>query len=161
MSVKLLMLQQKTNFIYLKVLATRGSKTFPYNHHPKPKENKGKKSEPKIKMDKCFPLVPCLSTTNVSGHLGKSDSLKQVIVGYRLSLQASSPIWASEASLARTRERCPLWLGRSLAHSRETRFTRPNRKACSQANTGSNRLKSSSLKILINSFTLYGNMICH
>ena len=36
------------------------------------------------------------------------------------SLRASSPIWASEASLARTRER-------------ETRFTRPNRRACSQA----------------------------
>ena len=36
------------------------------------------------------------------------------------SLRASSPIWASEASLAITR-------------SRETRFTRPNRRACSQA----------------------------
>ena len=33
----------------------------------------------------------------------------------RYSLRASSPIWASEASLARTR------------------FTRPNRRACSQA----------------------------
>ena len=42
------------------------------------------------------------------------------------SLRASSPIWASEASLARTL-RC------SLAHSRETRFIRPNRRACSQA----------------------------
>ena len=40
------------------------------------------------------------------------------------SLRASSPIWASEASLARTL-RC------SLAHSRETRFTRPNRRAYS------------------------------
>ena len=35
------------------------------------------------------------------------------------SLRARSPIWASEASLAR---------------SRETRLTRPNRRACSQAN---------------------------
>ena len=54
------------------------------------------------------------------------------------SLRASSPIWASEASLARTRERgapflCPSRLRRSLARSRETRFTRPNRRACSQA----------------------------
>ena len=47
------------------------------------------------------------------------------------SLRASSPIWASEASLARTR---PTRLRRSLARFRETRFTRPNRRACSQAN---------------------------
>ena len=40
----------------------------------------------------------------------------------RSSLRASSPIWASEASLRR-----------SLASSRETRFARPNRRACSQA----------------------------
>ena len=40
------------------------------------------------------------------------------------SLRASSPIWASEASLARTCER----------GSRETHFTRRNRRACSQAN---------------------------
>ena len=56
------------------------------------------------------------------------------------SLRASSPIWASEASLARTRERgapflCPSRLRRSLARSRETSFTRPNRRACSQAGT--------------------------
>ena len=38
------------------------------------------------------------------------------------SLRVRSPIWASEVSLARTRE-----------HSRETCFTRPNRRACSQA----------------------------
>ena len=44
-----------------------------------------------------------------------------------ISLRASSPIWASEASLARTR------LGRSLGRFRATRFTRPNRRACSQA----------------------------
>ena len=62
MSVKLLMLQQKTNFIYLKVLATRGSKTFSYKHHPKPRENKGKKSEPKIKMDQVF--SPCSMLVN-------------------------------------------------------------------------------------------------
>ena len=51
------------------------------------------------------------------------------------SLRASSPIWASEAS---KRERaaeslCPSRLHRSLARSRETRFARPNRRACSQA----------------------------
>ena len=70
------------------------------------------------------------------------------------SLRASSPIWASETSLARTREghvfyvlrsfrggNENLWeivasspfLGPSLARSREARFARPNRRACSQA----------------------------
>ena len=43
------------------------------------------------------------------------------------SLRASSPIWVSETSLARTR-------GPSLAHSREVHFACPNRRACSQAN---------------------------
>ena len=64
------------------------------------------------------------------------------------SLRASSPIWASEASLARTRERgaarspflCPSRLRRSLARSRETRLTRPNRRACSQATSWPERL---------------------
>ena len=54
------------------------------------------------------------------------------------SLRASSPVWASEAGLARTRERGadPLPI---LARSRETRFARPNRRACSQAiNTANN-----------------------
>ena len=46
------------------------------------------------------------------------------------SLRASSPIWASEASLARTRELGASPLARAF---RETRFTRPNRRACSQA----------------------------
>ena len=41
------------------------------------------------------------------------------------SLRASSPIWASKASLARTRARG--------ARSRETHFARPNRRACPQA----------------------------
>ena len=54
MSMKLLMRQQKTNFIYLKALATRGSETFSYKHHPKTEENEGKKLEPKIKMDQVF-----------------------------------------------------------------------------------------------------------
>ena len=58
------------------------------------------------------------------------------------SLRESSPIWASEASFARTkrasRERasegfCPSRRRLSLARSHETRFTRPNRRACSQA----------------------------
>ena len=44
------------------------------------------------------------------------------------SLRASSPIWAGEASLART-------LRRSLARSSEISFTRPKRRACSQAGT--------------------------
>ena len=46
----------------------------------------------------------------------------------RLSLRASSPIWANKASLARTGERgaegpCPSRLCRSLARSREARFS--------------------------------------
>ena len=61
------------------------------------------------------------------------------------SLRASSPIWASEASLARTCERVALWasgeaargrgkaLGASLARSREAHFANPNWRACSQA----------------------------
>ena len=47
------------------------------------------------------------------------------------SPRASSPIWASEASLVRGRG--PSRLRRPLARSRETRFTRPNRRACAQA----------------------------
>ena len=42
------------------------------------------------------------------------------------SLRASSPIWASEASLARTRERA----------AKRGSFAYPNRRACSQANIG-------------------------
>ena len=49
------------------------------------------------------------------------------------SLRASSPIWASEASLARTRERAAKKRGQRKARSREARFVRPNRRACSQA----------------------------
>ena len=50
------------------------------------------------------------------------------------SMWASSPIWASEASLARIRE----WVAKPrgaplLARSREARFAHPNRRACSQA----------------------------
>ena len=45
------------------------------------------------------------------------------------SLRASSPIWASQSSLARTRERGAWRLGRLLARFRETRFTRPNRRS--------------------------------
>ena len=56
-----------------------------------------------------------------------------------VSLRASSPIWTSEVSLARKRERAAKPQGaeerlcRSLMHSCETRFARPNRRACSQA----------------------------
>ena len=57
------------------------------------------------------------------------------------SLPASSPIRASEASLARTREGAAKprgaeersFLGPSLARSREARSARLNRRACSQA----------------------------
>ena len=45
------------------------------------------------------------------------------------SLRASSPIWASETSLARVRERA----AKRLARSREVRLACPNRRACSQA----------------------------
>ena len=60
----------------------------------------------------------------------------------KVSLRASSPIWASDPSLARTRERAAKprgaeesspFLGPSLARSWEARFARPNRRACSQA----------------------------
>jgi len=52
-----------------------------------------------------------------------------------ISLRASCPIWVSEVSLARTRERgaenspflCPSRLRRSLSRSPETRFTRPKK----------------------------------
>ena len=49
----------------------------------------------------------------------------ELLGSVKLSLRASSP---SQASLARTRER-----GAEERRSRETRFTRPNRRACSQA----------------------------
>ena len=45
------------------------------------------------------------------------------------SLRASSPIWASEASLERTRELGASRIGRSLARFRETRFTSPRSQA--------------------------------
>ena len=40
------------------------------------------------------------------------------------SLRASSPIWASETSLVRTRERAAEFFGPSLTRSREARFAR-------------------------------------
>ena len=50
------------------------------------------------------------------------------------SMWASSPIWASEASLARMRERVAKPRGAPLlARSREARFAHPNRRTCSQA----------------------------
>ena len=50
------------------------------------------------------------------------------------SLRAISPIWASEASLARTRKRAAKpFLCPSLARSREAHFASPNRRACWQA----------------------------
>ena len=61
------------------------------------------------------------------------------------SLRASSPIWviwASEASLARTRERAakPRGAEPSLARSGEARLARLNRRACSQASSQANHL---------------------
>ena len=50
------------------------------------------------------------------------------------SLRASSPIWASEASLARTCERAAKPRG-AFARSREAHFACPNRRACSQGRT--------------------------
>ena len=55
---------------------------------------------------------------------------------FQSSLRASSPIWESEASLARTRERAAkpfAFLRPSLARSREARFGSPKQGACSQA----------------------------
>ena len=67
--------------------------------------------------------------------LWHQESSKKLICfrrSYDHSLRASSPIWASEPSLARTRERgaeekpfpCSSQLRRLLARSREIRFTR-------------------------------------
>ena len=51
-----------------------------------------------------------------------------------VSLRASFPIWASEASLARTRERAAKPRGTGAPRSRVlARLARPNRRACSQA----------------------------
>ena len=63
---------------------------------------------------------------------------------FTISLRARPPIWASEASLARTRER-PSRLRRSPARSRETSFTRPNRRACSQAISRSRQVMFSTI----------------
>ena len=56
-----------------------------------------------------------------------------------ISLRASSPIWASEASLARTRERGaerPLPLAAlPLARSRETQIGEPARRLCMYLNS--------------------------
>ena len=50
------------------------------------------------------------------------------------SMRASSPIWPSEASLARTREQVAKpQEAPSLARSREARFAHPDSRACSQA----------------------------
>ena len=90
-------------------------------------------------------LISRLIRKNIYGRLrchegDDEENIKKArnCVRVKNSLRASSPIWASEASLARTRERgapflCPSRLRRSLARSRETRFTRPNRRARSQA----------------------------
>ena len=68
------------------------------------------------------------------GFSTKSAQIKSWKFKWANSLRASSPIWASEASLARTRERgAEGGLRRSLTRSRETRSIRPNRRACSQA----------------------------
>ena len=58
------------------------------------------------------------------------------------SLRASSPIWASDTRLARTRKRAAKLRGAGQASSREARFACPNRRACSQAN----RIMSTELK---------------
>ena len=55
--------------------------------------------------------------------------------GKKPSRRASSPIWASKASLARTHERAAKSLGPSLVRSRETR---PNRRAFTQARKSQN-----------------------
>ena len=76
------------------------------------------------------------------------------------SLRASSAVWASEASLARTHERGPILchsrLRRSLTRSRETCFARPNRRACSQAiNTANNSHQSNKLKTKNHSVSVF------
>ena len=59
---------------------------------------------------------------------------KRLLRRRNYSLRASYPVWVSEASLARTRERAAKPRGSPLARSRKAHFARPNRRACSQAN---------------------------
>ena len=62
---------------------------------------------------------------------------KRLLRRRNYSLRASYPVWVSEASLARTRERAAKPRGSPLARSRKAHFARPNRRACSQANATS------------------------
>ena len=85
-------------------------------------------------------IKPVVASRNVGCFLRlfKIDTSLQNIRRVGSSLQASSSIWASETSLARTRERAAKPRGAeerspSLARSREARFACPNRRACSQA----------------------------
>ena len=71
-------------------------------------------------LNSCF----CLKTPSVSKRCLVWSHWYYNSFFILMRLRASSPIWANEASRAR---------GRSLARSRETRFARPNRRACSQA----------------------------
>ena len=57
------------------------------------------------------------------------------ILAFLASLRASSPIWASKTSLARTREQVAKPRGAGKG-AREARFAWPNRRACSQASVG-------------------------
>ena len=56
-----------------------------------------------------------------------------------LSCLSSSEKLACEQALLFGQAKCPSWLRRSLARSRETRFTHPNRRACSQASEKPNQ----------------------
>ena len=88
---------------------------------------------------KCYRdmFVACVYNDNVLQVLRAIKDLPQLLSLCTLdscltgfSLRTCSPIWASETSLARTREAAR---GPSLARSRAARFACPNRRACSQA----------------------------
>ena len=88
-------------------------------------------------FDSSSPLPTLPLASHGCGTLPSQKPITGVILMPRYSLRASSPIWASEASLARTRERAAKLRGPSLARSREAHFAYPNRRACSQASRGS------------------------
>ena len=83
-----------------------------------------------ISFEPLYGYLRCTGTSEFSsrvfhqlvGFSTKSAQIKSWKFKWANSLRASSPIWASEANLARTRERgAEEGLRRSLARSRETR----------------------------------------
>ena len=84
-------------------------------------------------------LKQAICNKKLVGSLSNDDDHGSENVANTINLRASSPIWACETSLARTREPAAKPRGRrkgpSLVGSREARFAGPNRTACSQTIT--------------------------